>query len=120
MVSSLCGFTIEQAQYKKMRGRQMLENIDRNFYNRANEFITLANKHCDGTIGINLVSGSFMFALSRFNAWVRATDFESGIEMRETRQETIDELVNQYRKMLEENLDDHITNFDRLMTPPKE
>ena len=97
----------------------MLENIDRNFYNRANEYITLANSHCDGTIGISLVSGSFMFALSRFNAWVRATDFDSGTELKQVRQETIDKLVAQYREMLEHNLDDHIDNFDRLMTPPQ-
>jgi hypothetical protein len=38
--------------------------------------------------------------------------------MKEGRQETIDTLVAQYRQMLEQNLDDHINNFDRLMTPP--
>ena len=93
--------------------------IDKNFYNRANEYIKLANEHCDGTLGISLVSGSFMFALSRFNAWVRATDFTSGAEMKTGKEETIDALVNQYRSMLEQNFDDHINNFDRLMTPPK-
>ncbi|MEC5387674.1 DUF3144 domain-containing protein [Uliginosibacterium sp. H3] len=92
--------------------------IDKKFYDRANEYIKLANEHCDGTLGISLVSGSFMFALSRFNSWVSATDFESGAAMKEKRQETIDLLVNQYRSMLEQNLDDHINNFDRLMTPP--
>ena len=95
----------------------MPDNIDKDFYTRANAFIALANTHCDGTIGISKVSGSFMFALSRFNAWVRATDFDSGAELKEAKQETIDELVGQYRAMLEENLDDHINNFDRLMTP---
>jgi hypothetical protein len=97
----------------------MPENIDKDFYTRANAFITLANTHCDGTISIGKVSGSFMFALSRFNAWVRATDFDSGVELKEVRKETIDELVSQYRAMLEENLDDHINNFDKLMTPPQ-
>ena len=36
-------------------------------------------------------------------------------QMREAREETIEYFTTEYRKMLEENLDDYIQNFDRYM-----
>lgn len=94
-------------------------DIDKDFYTRANAYIPIANAQCDGTVGIRRISGSFMYAMTRFNSWVVATDYDSGPQMKEARQKTIDELVEQFKSMLEHNLDDHIENFDRLMTPPK-
>ncbi len=35
--------------------------------------------------------------------------------MAEAKQETIDYFVNEYRKMLDENLQDYIDNFDEYM-----
>lgn len=97
----------------------MLE-IDENFYTRANAYIHLANSQCDGTVGISKVCGAFAYALARFGAWVDATNYKSGEEMKASREATIEALVAQYREMLAHHMDDHINNFERLMTPPKD
>jgi hypothetical protein len=66
-------------------------------------------------IGIGKVSASMMYSLARFNAWVSACGFESASDMSAARKETIDYFVNQYIKMLEDNLDDYIANFEKYM-----
>lgn len=53
-----------------------------------------------------------MYATARFNAWWAAFGFTSGEEFAATRQEHIDYYVEQYRAMLEENLDDYANNFN--------
>lgn len=58
-----------------------------------------------------------MYATARFNAWVSACGCSSAQEMSTARAETVDYFVGQYRKMLEENLDDYIEHFNRYMTP---
>jgi hypothetical protein len=49
--------------------------VDDGFYDRADSFIHLANDHC-ANMGRGKVSVSFMYGVSRFNAWVSATGFE--------------------------------------------
>jgi hypothetical protein len=90
-------------------------NVDDGFYDRADSFIHLANEHC-ANIGRGKVSASFMYGMSRFNAWVNATGFQSSEDMKASRQETIDYFVAQYKGMLEENLDDYIENFSRYIS----
>jgi len=58
-----------------------------------------------------------MYATARFNAWVSACGWNSADEMVSAKAETVDYFVTQYRKMLEENYDDYVTNFDSYMTP---
>ena len=95
-------------------------DIDKDFYTRANAYIAVANAQCDGSIGVKRISASFMYAMARFNSWANATDYDSGNQMKETRDAVIDGLVADFKAMLEHNMDDHINNYDRLMTPPKE
>jgi len=59
--------------------------VDDAFYDRADSFIHLANEHC-ADMGRGKVSASFMYGMSRFNAWVSAT----GFDMKASRQETVD------------------------------
>jgi hypothetical protein len=92
--------------------------VDEGFYERADSFIRLANEHCTG-IGRGKVSASFMYGMSRFSAWVSATGFDSSEEMKASRQEAIDYFVDQYRAMLEENLDDYIDHFAKYMANTK-
>jgi hypothetical protein len=87
---------------------------DDTFYARADAHIDLSNDQCRGERP-GRVSASMMYATSRFNAWVSATGFRSGEELANAREETIQYFVNQYRLMLEENLDDYIQNFERNM-----
>jgi hypothetical protein len=87
---------------------------DPNFYDRADEHIDLSNQQRGG-IGRGQVSASMMYATARFNAWIGAFDLESGPEMAERKQQILEYFVGEYRKMLEDNLDDYIENFERYM-----
>jgi hypothetical protein len=56
-----------------------------------------------------------MFSVARFNSWISACGWRSASEMAESKEETIDYFVEEYRRMLEENMDDYITNFEKYM-----
>lgn len=88
--------------------------VDDAFYDRADSFIRLANEHCANT-PIGKTSASFMFGLSRFNSWVVASSHDSREAMQKERKQAIEYFVGEYRKMLEQNLDDYIANFDDYM-----
>lgn len=89
-------------------------DVDEQFYERADAHINLSNEQLQDA-GLIKVNDSMMFALVRFNAWVSANGFESAQEMSAARGEIIDHFSIQYRKMLEENLDNYIANFDKFM-----
>ena len=93
-----------------------MEEIDDNFYNRADEHIHLANRQLKNTTR-GKVSASMMYSVARYNAWVSACGFKKGEDMNTAKKETIEYFVNEYRKMLEDNLTDYIDNFDTYMNP---
>jgi hypothetical protein len=89
---------------------------DELFYQRADAQIDLANKQLtDASRG--KVSASFMYAVARFNAWVTACKAVSASDLRDGKAESIEYFVDQYREMLNENLDDYINKFDEYMRP---
>ena len=90
------------------------EEIDPKFYDRADAHIHLSNDQLSETT-LGKVSASMMYATARFNSWVSACGFDSGIQMSEKRDETIEYFVTQYRLMLEENIDDYIQQFESYM-----
>ncbi len=92
----------------------MAEEVDDKFYDRADAHIHLSNEQL-ADIGRGKVSASMMYSLARFNAWVSAVGFTKSDEMAAAKAETIEYFVNEYRKMLDENLSDYITNFDSYM-----
>lgn len=92
----------------------MSDDLDPEFFTRADAAIILANQQLDDASS-GKVSSSLLYAAARFNAWVSASGFESGQEMATLREETLDYFVAEYRKMLRENLDDYIANFDAYM-----
>jgi hypothetical protein len=87
---------------------------DEGFFKRADAHIDVANAQLEDT-SRGKVSASMMYATARFNAWVTACTADSDDEMRGHREETIEYFVAQYRRMLEENLDDYIANFAKFM-----
>ena len=91
-----------------------MQEVDDEFYNRADAHIHLANDQIDN-IGRGKVSASFMYGASRFNAYVRATGYESREEMIADKEAAIEYFVDQYRKVFEENYDDYIENFNKYM-----
>jgi hypothetical protein len=93
----------------------MPKDADDAFYNRADAHVHLSNDQLAEEPGRGKVSASMLFAASRFNAWVSACGFASSEDMANAKTETIAYFVEQYRLMLEENLDDYINNFSQYM-----
>jgi hypothetical protein len=87
---------------------------DPGFFARADAHIQLSNEQL-GDSSRGKVSASMMYATARFNAWVSSCDFESSTDMAEAKAKAIEYFVAEYRKMLDENLDDYIRNFDDYM-----
>ena len=95
-----------------------MEKVDNNFYNRADEHINLSNKQLQNESS-GKVSASMMYSTARFNAWLSACGWNNGVEMDSAKEETLEYFVEEFRKMLSENLDDYIENFDIYMKPNK-
>lgn len=89
---------------------------DADFFSRADAHIKLANEQMQSATR-GKVSASTLYAAARFNAWVSACGFASGAEMAERKADAVSYFVEQYKKMLEENIDDYIANFERYMKP---
>lgn len=90
-------------------------DVDEKFYERADAHITLSNEQLK-EVGLIKVNDSMMYGLVRFNAWVSANGFDSAEEMAAAREEIIEHFSTQYKKMLGENLDNYIANFDKFMS----
>ncbi len=91
-----------------------MPETDDHFFDRADAHIRLSN---DQTleIGAGKVSASMLFASARFAAFITARGHDSGAEMQAQRAENIEYFVNEYRKMLTDNMDDYIENFADYM-----
>lgn len=97
----------------------MTAETDKAFFERADAYITLANEQATD-VSRGKVSASMMFATARFNAWVSASGTESGEELAAVKDEALEYFLGEYRKMLEENLDEYIEHFDKYMNPGSE
>lgn len=95
-----------------------MQNPDEKFYNRADEHINLSNDQITEDVTNGKVSASMMYATARFNTWVSACGWHSAEEMAAAKEETIEYFVTEYRKMLEDSMDDHINNFQSYMQIP--
>jgi hypothetical protein len=92
----------------------MKPDVDKEFFERADAYITLANEQA-ANVSRGKVSASMMFATARFNAWISASGTESGDELASVKEEALEYFVNEYRQMLDENLDEYIEHFDDYM-----
>jgi hypothetical protein len=92
----------------------MSSNVDKDFFERAAAYIDVASQQATQA-NRGKVSASMMFATARFNAWVSASGTESGEDLAAVKQEALDYFLEEYRKMLEENLDEYIEHFDKYM-----
>ncbi len=91
------------------------EKLDDGFWDRADSFIDLANSYCEN-VGTGKVSASLLYAAARFNASVVASSAASADELKGDKEEAIAYFSEQYKKMLEENLDDYIENYEKYMS----
>ena len=88
--------------------------VDENFYQRADEMINLANKQLEN-IDYSRVSASMMFACARFNAFMTATKAEDKTHLADSKHLILDYFVKEYEKMLKQNLEEYIENFDQYL-----
>lgn len=96
-----------------------MSEVDDGFYDRADAHIHLSNDHISKDVGRGKSSASMMYATARFNAWVSATGWASSEEMEESKEDTVEYFVAEYRKMLLDNMDDYIENFEKYIRAPK-
>ncbi len=80
------------------------------FWDRADEVIRLANEQCKSE-DIGKVSSSLLYASARFNAFNIASTSEDVDELKNDKDEALKYYCDQYRKMLIENFDDYIDNY---------
>lgn len=92
----------------------MSSNFDDGFFKRADEHINLSNQHL-ADVSPGKVSASMMYSVARFNAWRSAIDYSSGEDLMKNKEEIIKYYMEQYRVMLEENMEDYIKNFNQYM-----
>ena len=86
------------------------DKVPQEFWDRADEIIALANKQVQGST-VGKVSSSLLYAAARFNSFNVANSASDVEEMKQDKEEAVRYFTEQYRKMLEENLDDYIDNF---------
>lgn len=84
------------------------------FWERADQIIALANDQVQGST-IGKVSSSLLYAAARFNSYNVATSAHDVEEMRKDKEEAVRYFTEQYRKMLLENIDDYIENFEKYL-----
>ncbi len=92
----------------------MTTEADEHFFDRADTHIHIANDQTEKA-DRGKVSASLMYATARFNAWVSAFQAESGEDLLEGKEQIVEYFVEQYRQMLEENLDDYAKNFEKYL-----
>ncbi|WP_299796892.1 DUF3144 domain-containing protein [uncultured Maribacter sp.] len=92
-----------------------MSKIDEKFYDRADEHINLSNSQVKGNVNVGEVSASMMFGLSRFNAFMSAIGCKNAIELENAKEKNIKYFTTQYEKMLRENVQDYIDNFEKYM-----
>ena len=96
-----------------------MQNVDDEFYERADEFINLANEKINPAIGRGKVSASFMYGMARFCSYVSATNCDSKEEFISEKNGAIEYFQDQFRKVLEENYDDYIEHYEKYMGDSK-
>lgn len=96
----------------------MAQNIVDKFFNQADAHIHLSNEQIE-QISRGKVSTSMMYTTARFNSWVSVCGWKSSEEMQAVRDEPVEYCTVQFCKMLEENLDDYIANFENYMQKSK-
>ena len=88
------------------------EPTPKEFFDRADEIIKVANAQLRDEQR-SKVSASTLYAAARFNAFISAASYSDGDQMARDLTEISDYFVEQYKKMLDEHLEDFVANFSR-------
>ena len=88
---------------------------DNEFYERADQHIKLSNNQIRKDIPLGDIGASMLYSTARFNAWMNAHSVNNSVEMQVQKTETINYFVEEYRKMLIEDLDEYIEHHHEYM-----
>ena len=88
------------------------ETQDDAFWQRADEVINLANAQCEKAESSDEVIASLLYASARFNAFLIAATAQSAADIQSGKDDAVAYFTEQYRQLLQDNLDDYIENFD--------
>lgn len=91
---------------------------DDEFWDRADEIIDLANKQCNKASN-GKVSSSLLYATARFNAFIVASSAKDSEGLKDDKEQAVKYFTEQYEKMLVENIDEHIKNFEKNIEEQK-
>ena len=118
-------FVLEKTMSQKINATDIteVEALNAVFFERADEFIKLANEFCRPKKGEKpdpaelrgQVSAAMLFATARFNTWVAANNFKDGEEMREAKEQIMTYLMQQFQMMLEDNFDEYCEQFENYL-----
>ena len=85
---------------------------DKQFWDLADAYIALANTQLNEAKP-SRVSAAALFAASRFNAFVIAAAAENKAQLMAEKEAAIAYFMDQYEKMLRENIDEHMTRYEQ-------
>ena len=88
------------------------QDTNEKFFGRADAFIEAANKLVQANEP-GRVGASMLFAAARFSSWLAAGRFQSAERMRQGKDEAMKHFVEQFQQMLNDNIEDHIRQFER-------
>ena len=88
------------------------DEIDAEFRKLADAFIDLANRECDNNPPEN-VGLALLYAASRFNAFVVSLHAPDAGKFEEDKARARQYFVEEYGRMLDENLDDYEKVYDK-------
>lgn len=86
------------------------------FWERADQVIALANEQCMRSPA-NEVATSLLYAAARFNAFLVASKTNDVSKMQQEKDDAVTFFTEQYKRMLTDNFNDYIANFDKYTQP---
>jgi hypothetical protein len=86
--------------------------MDDKFWKRADAYIHVANEQSDHA-KLGEVNASFTYACARFNAFVITSEAPNAQELRNAKEKALEVFTAEFRKMLDDNLEDHIAHYEQ-------
>lgn len=86
--------------------------FDELFWQRADQFINLANEQSQEA-NPGEVNSSFLYAAARYNAFIAAATARNIDELKKNKEEAVKYFSNQYKEAFIENLESWIENYEK-------
>ncbi len=85
---------------------------DTQFNARTDEILAVANAQLRNGQPLEQVAGSVTFAAAAFNAWMCLALSKDAEWMAKGRTQIVNDLTERFRKMLEDNYENYLENYD--------